>query len=128
MAGKTSAHEIASLFASATSNPPMDEKAWVAPQNLFALDRVRKQFSQPCDRGDEFNADADENQASPKQQLLQGGGITCREGGERIQQNAARQDPATPKPIGQVTAQQPENTAGQGRNKEEGPCPSHIVG
>ena len=96
-------------------------------EHFFALIAVGEQFRQPRHGGDEFHAHADEHEAAEHQQLRQRRGIARREGRERIKQNAERQHAPATEPVGEITAEQTEHAARDGRDEEQRARPLHVL-
>ncbi len=88
-------------------------------EDLFLLFFVREEFCEPCDGGDEFDADADEDAAAEGEEHGEAGGVTSGAGAEGVEEDAPCEDAAAAEAVGEPAAEEAEDTAGDGRDEEE---------
>ena len=98
------------------------------PERTLPLPRVGEQFGEPCHRGHEFHAYADEHEAAEEQQLRQRRGKPRRQRRQRVEQDAEREHPPPPQQVGEVAAQQTEDAAGDRGHEEQSPRPLRVFG
>ena len=92
-------------------------------EDLFLLFFVREEFSEPCDGGDEFDADPDEDAAAEGEEHGEAGGVACGAGAEGVEEDAPCEDAAAAEAVGEPAAEEAEDTAGDGWDEEEEPGP-----
>ena len=88
-------------------------------EDLFLLFFVGEEFSEPCDGGDEFDADADEDAAAEGEEHGEAGGVAGGAGTECVEEDAPCEDAAAAEAVGEPAAEEAEDAAGDGGDEEE---------
>ena len=103
------------------------ERLRVAEHFLAPL-RFREQLGEPGHRRHEFDAHADEHETPKDEQHLDRGREARYEGGDGVDQDAVGQHAPPSEAIGQIPAEQAEDTAGKRGDVEHPPDPHLILG
>jgi len=100
------------------------ERLRVAEDPLAAFP-LGEEFCQPRDRGDKLDTDADEDEAPEREEHPDVGGKPRKKRRERINQDAPGKHPPPPETVGQITADEPDQSTGEGRDEEQ-PTDPHV--
>src|SRR4051794_6782108 len=127
MNGRQAGRSLSRQHVGAADQQPTERRKCLGkPEHPFAASRLGKQLSQPGDRGNKLDADANEHQASQEQQLREAGGISRGASGHRIKKDAEREDATTAETVREVTTEQAEDPTCESGNEEKGPSPFNV--
>ena len=92
-------------------------------EHFLTLDLVGEKLGQPRHRSHELDADTDEDKAAEEQELVKVLRKSRRTSREGVKQDAVSQYPPPAEPVGQVSTQQAEDTAGDRRHEKQNARP-----
>ena len=96
-------------------------------KHTLTLLTVGKQFGQPGHRRDELHAHPDEYETAEEEQLRKRCGEARCQRGKGIEQDAECEHPPPPEQVGEITADQPEDSTRDRGHEEQCPCPAHVA-